>query len=502
MRPGVTRASAAVVAALLTAACQASPKAERSTITLAVRADVTGFFPNPPIANEGYTLDVNWNIFEGLVRFDPQFRLEPSLAARWENPDERTYLFDLRPGLRFSDGREVTAEDVAVSLEAPRRREWVTRDYLQAVESARARSPSRVEVRTRFPYLILLSKLPWGMVLPKDAVDKTPVPAVGTGPYRLESWSPGKEFVLVANPHYRGPRPAFDRARFVVVPDGADRTSRVERGEADIADQVPLELIGRLEQDKRIVVHARPANRVLYLGLRSDRAPFSDARVREAVDIALDRRELSRRALASRAEPASQLVPPTIVGFNPKIPLTLPNRERARQLLAEAGLARLELRLDGPRNRYVNDVQILEEVARQLGEIGVKVEVNAQDKAPFFDLVTQGRSNFYLLGWACQTGEAGDALDALLHTPTGFLGSDNTYGFSDADLDTLIDRANASHSPAERTATLQQALARVAAKRPILPLVIQTESVAVSKRIAWDPPLNFALRLRDMRPAR
>jgi peptide/nickel transport system substrate-binding protein len=115
-----------VLAAALMAALgcdSAAPKAAaRSSVTIAVRADVTGFFPNPPILNEGYTMDVNWNLYEGLVRYDNRFRIEPAVAQRWENPDDRTYVFDLRPGLRFADGRAVSAEDVAASLTAPRNR--------------------------------------------------------------------------------------------------------------------------------------------------------------------------------------------------------------------------------------------------------------------------------------------------------------------------------------------------------------------------------------------
>jgi peptide/nickel transport system substrate-binding protein len=469
-------------------ACGPTPATD--LVTIAVRADSTGFFPNPPLVNEGFSMDVNWNVFEGLVRFDRQFRLEPALAARWENPDERTYLFDLRDDLRFSDGRPVRAEDVAASLLAPQRRAWVTRDYLQAIESARALSPTRVEVKTRFPYLILLSKLPWALVVPADAIDKTPVPAVGTGPYTLEAWTPGVEFSLRRNPHFRGPRPAFERARFVVVPDAHERLRQLRAGTVDVVDQVPLDALPAVAADETLSLHAGPGNRVLYLGLAVDRPPFSDRRVREAFDIALDRRTLVERALGGRAAPAAQLVPATIVGFNPDLGLPVRDLPRARRLLAEAGHAKgLRVRLDGPRNRYVNDVGILHEVARQLGEVGVTVEVNAMDKSAFFALVDGRQSDLHLLGWACQTGEAGDVLDSIAHTRDGFLGNGNTDGISDPELDRLIDESNASRSLRERTAPLQAAMLRLRDEHLLLPLVVQTEAVAV-------------LRVESLRPVR
>lgn len=433
------------------------------------------------------------------MELDRELRLQPALASHWENPDESTYVFDLRPGLEFSDGRPVTAEDVAASLEAPRRLGWITRDYLQAIKSVRALGPMRLEVKTRFPYLILLSKLPWGSILPRDALDQKPVPTIGTGPYTLESWSPGRGFVMSRNARYRGPRPAFGRAVFEVVPDAVERLGRVLRGQADVADQVPLESVEAAEKAGLTVI-ARPGNRLVFLCLRVDAPPFSDPRVREAFDLALDRGELSRRVFRGRAEPASQIVPAAIVGYDPALTVTNPDRARARELLKDAGFGDgLRVRLDGPVNRYVNDVEVLQEVARQLAEVGVTVDVNALDKSALYALTDRGESVFHLLGWACQSGEAGGVLDGMMHSRGGgVLGGDNTTGLADPTLDRLIEESNSATSLPERAACLRRALQRVAQLRPVLPLVVQTEAVAMSKRVRWDPPLNFALRLKDM----
>lgn len=498
------RARLAGLLAVAVGACRApDPVGAGPTLTLAVRGDVTGFFPNPPIMNEGYTMDVNWNLYEGLVRLDARLRIEPGVAVRWQNPDERTYLFDLRPGLLFSDGRPVTADDVVASLLAPRTKRWVTRDYLQAVESARALSPTRVEVKTRVPYMILLSKLPWGHILPASEIAKDEAAVVGTGPYRLKSWTRGREFVFARNERYRGPPPAYRHARFVVVPEGRERAERVLRGEADIADQLPLEEVGRLQAAGHINVRSSPGIRLLILILRVDRKPFSDPRVREALDLAVDRNELNRRALLGRGEPGSQLVPQSIVGFNPALLVTRPDPRRAQQLLAEAGhRGGLAIRLDGPSNRYLRDVEILNELKRQLDQAGFTVTLNILDKAAYYALLDRGESDVGLLGWACPTGEAGDALDGLLHSKQGdILGSDNTLGLADPELDRMIEASNSAPTLEERTALLQAALARVAALRPIIPLAVQPEAVAISDRVSWDPPVNYALRIADMRPA-
>lgn len=326
---------------------------------------------------------------------------------------------------------------------------------------------------------------------------------MGTGPYRLASWTPKREFVFDRNEYYRGPAPAFPRARFTVVGDGRERVERVLRGEADVADQIPLDELPRLSADPRVTVRAAPGIRLLMLVLRVDRPPFADPRVREALDLAIDRDQLNANALLGRGAPASQLVPPSIVGFNPALKVTQPDRERARRLIAEAGYSGgLRLRLDGPRNRYVRDVETLHELKRQLELSGFVVELNILEKVAFYDLLTAGKSDAGLIGWACATGEAGDALDGFMHSKmSDVLGSDNTSGLVDKELDQLIEASNRAATLLERTTRMQAAMARIAALRPIIPLAVQPEAVAISRRVSWEPPPNFALRLEDMRPA-
>jgi peptide/nickel transport system substrate-binding protein len=469
---------------------------------LSVRADVTGFFPNPPLANEAYTWLVNASIFEGLTRRDPEHRIEPALALRWENPDDHTYLFELRDGLRFSDGRPVRARDVAASLLAPARHGWPTRDYLHSIESAEAQGERLLRIRTRAPDLVLLTKLPWGYVLPSDTLDNEPVPAIGTGPYRLHSWTPGREFVLSRNHHYRGPAPAFGEARFVVEPDGGKRVASVVNGEADLADHVPYEVLDQLKARQGVLAVERPGLTVMFLALRVDRPPFDDPRVREAVELALDREALVASALGGHGQVATQLVPAAVAGFDPSLHVGGRNLQRSRELLAAAGPADgLELTLDGTHNRYPRDRELLAAVAAQLGEAGIRVRENALDKRDFFPLVDEGRSSFHLLGFACEAGDAGDALDQLAYSPGGRLGAINSAGLRDMELDRLIETANNSASPFQRLQSLRRALSRLSALRAYLPLVIPNDAVLVSDRVAWEPPLDLGLRPADMRPA-
>jgi peptide/nickel transport system substrate-binding protein len=486
----------------LSLACRAAPP-ER-TLTLAVRADVISFFPNPPGLADTYTRNINSSIFEGLVTFDRDLSLRPALAESWINPDPLTTVFVLRPGLRFSTGQLVTAQDVVASIEASIRLGWETQDFFHTIESLRALDERRLEVRSRMNTFNLLTRLYRGFVLPREVLEKQPVPAIGTGPYRLERWEPGREILLVRNPYFRGPTPAFSRVRYLVVPDDAARVDLVRHGNAEIADEPPPELVAALRGRPDVRVITLDSPEALFLCPRLDRKPFSDPRVREAFDLALDRDEIVLRAARGAAEPAGQIVPHTIVGHDPQLQKTRLDRERARKLLREAGYAAgLTVRLDGPYNRYANDRRILDEVARELAEVGVTVAVNALDKAEFYKLIDSGASDLHLLGWSCSNGDAGDILEGLLHSRQGqTLGVWNTLGLSDPALDRLIDASIASPSKVERYRYLRQATDRVAEIRAVLPLVFPTVSFVASPTVEWEPPLDAVLRPAEVRPAR
>ena len=356
----------------------------------AVRADVTGFFPNPPASNESYTFEMNRWVVGALVGLDRGLNVVPALAEHWLTPDDRTFVLELRPGLRFSDGRPASARDAAESLLAGIRLRWPNLGYLSTIESVRVIGEHRIEVRAARPDPTLLARLAWGFVLPADELGKSPVPVVGAAPYTLERWTPGAGFSFARNPNYWGEPAAFQRAEFRVVPDDAARLALVENGEADLADFVPPEDWERLP-GTRAAPRGGRGHRVLFLGLRVDRSPFSDPRIREAFDLAIDRRAIVEKVLAGKGSVANQLLPRGAVGHLPELPPSRYDPERARALLRAAGIRPgHKLRLDGPYNRYVRDVEIMHEVARQLALVGVEVEVNALEKSALYALLAAG----------------------------------------------------------------------------------------------------------------
>jgi len=474
-------------------------------LTLAVAADTTGIFPNPPAQAEGFTYAVNSHLFEGLVAFGPGLEPAPALAERWSSPAERRWLFTLRPGVLFSDGSPLTAGDVVASYRATMDRPFPHHRALGAfIESVSAVDARTVEIVTRQPDPVLPGQLISVYVFPEREVSKAVVPPIGTGPYLLVSREPGRRTVLKRNPRYRGPAPAFGEVVLEVVPDATHRIRSLLGGGAQLADQIPLEDVERLEKEPGIRVLCRPGFRVLFLEMQVDAPPYDDPRVRRALDLAIDRDELNRRALAGRGFVATQLVPSTVAGFDPSLPATRPDRTEARRLLREAGHADgLELTLDGPSDRYQNGIEVLREVARQLAETGVAVTIRGMPKARFFEERAARRSPLHLMGWSSPTLHAGSALSELVHSvPRNGPVSWNVSGLADPALDELIDRANRTSDAAPRNALYAEAFTRLAGLHVFIPLVVLPEAIAHARTIEWEAPADLGLQAFAMRPAR
>ena len=188
-------------------------------------------------------------------------------------------------------------------------------------------------------------------------------------------------------------------------------------GDVDIADSIPLEAVDRLSRESRLVVLVRPGIRVLYLAPRVDRPPFADLRVREALDLAFDRDELNARVYLGRGTPASQPVPVAVAGYDASIPVVRADRKRARALVhAASGGAGIDVVLDAPNDRYLNDVALAHEAKRQMELAGFRVTVRTRPKAEYFPFLESGQAQLYLFGWGCDTLEAGDVLDGAFRS--------------------------------------------------------------------------------------
>lgn len=464
-----------------------------TTVRIAVHADPLSL--DPHLSNEILTLALLSNVYEGLTTLDPELRVVPALAERWENPDDLTWRFHLRPGGRFHDGREVEAEDVASSLERVRshpRSDFAS--YLVEVDRVRTLDRRAVELHLRRPFGGLLNKLAFLAVVPRGSPPEIVSP-VGSGPYRFVSYRRG-ESLRLAPAAPGGPGGAALELEFLPVPDPAERVRRLLEGGVDVVQDLPPADGARLRGDPGVRLLSSPSTVVEYLHMRVGDPRFDDPRVREAVDLALDRAALARDSRGGHGAPIGQLVAPGVFGFDPT--LVPPRRDlaRARRLLEEARFPPdLELTLEYREGRDG------EAVARQLGEAGLRVRARASPWGEVYARLQRREVGFYHGGVAATSADASDVLDSSLHSVDAARGYGNTNysGLANPELDRTIELAAASRDPAARAALLQRAMRQALAERRVLPLLTRLDLYAARTGLEWRPRADRMLYGREMR---
>ena len=479
----------AFLSALVPGACR------KAALPLRVAIHSAPLSFDPHIQNEVLTQSVLANLFDGLTEFDQESRIRPALAAEWRNPDERTWVFRLRPGVRFHDGRPLEAADVVFSLERARTHPRTGfASYLVEVESLRALDPLTVEIRTKHPFAALLVKLSPILIVPRGSPETITRP-VGTGSYRFGTYEEAKVLDLVpAEPGWRAP-PARARLTFVVERDPGRRLERLLAGEVDLASGLAEEAVAVLGKSRGFRAAVRPGSVVEYLHLARIEPRFRDRRVREAIDLAIDRAAFIARAHHGLAQPVGQLVAPGVFGWASDLRPSARDVPRARRLLAEAGFPDgFDVVLEHRAGRRA-DV-----VAAQLAEAGIRVKLRESLWPDLHDRLRRGEVAFYLGGVVAQTGESSDVLDGFVHTrdeARGY-GVTNHSRYSNPRADALIEEAATTPVMLRRRDLLQEAMRVVMADVEFVPIAGLYDVYGVREGVRFTPRLDLKLLGREI----
>lgn len=479
---------------LVLALAAAAPACRERVLPLRVAIHSAPQSWDPHLQNEVLTSAVLANVYDGLTEFDRESRVGPALASEWRNPDDRSWVFRLRPGVKFHDGSPLTAEDVVFSLDRARNHPGTgLASYLVEVETVKAVDSSTVEIRTRLPFAALLAKLTQIAVVPRGSPERITRP-VGTGSYRLAG--AGKDSIELL-PVADGWRKEEELPHLTFVVDGRPRR-RVElltAGEVEIAADLAEDAVERLQGSTCCRVEAVPGSTVEYLLLSAIVPQFRDRRVRQAIDLAIDRPAWIANAHRGLGQPAGQLVVPGVFGFAPDLRATQRDVPRARRLLAEAGYPDgfdvvLEYR-PGRRGHVI---------AAQLAEAGIRVEPRETPWNELHPRVRRGEVGFYLGGVVSATAEASDVLDGFVHTrdeARGY-GMTNHSRYSNPKADALIESAASSLGMTRRRELLQEAMRVVMSDLHFLPVAGLYEVYGVRNGLSFSPRLDTKLLGREI----
>jgi peptide/nickel transport system substrate-binding protein len=234
--------------------------------------------------------------------------------------------------------------------------------------------------------------------------------------------------------------------------------------------------------------------------------PMRDPRVREAIDLAIDRPALAEIAMEGLGQPVNQLVTPTIFGYNKSLPALKPDLDKAKKLMAEAGYPNgFKVGFAFTNDRLPGDRQVGTSIAQMLARIGIDVAANAMPGAVFFPARTRGEFSMSMSGWGTLTGEAHYTLSSIAHSndPAKRFGAFNVLGYANPAMDKLIQDAAVEMDEAKRRSFLEQANAIVAVDRPRLPIVAVSSAWAMQKdKVTVKPRADEDTLAMNVRPAK
>lgn len=447
---------------------------------------------DPTQNRETPTFNVLFNLFDALIFKNPDGTFAPALAESWRAVDDITWEFKLRDGVTFHNGEPLTAAAVEYSVNRildPDANSPI-RGGFTFIEEVEVTGDLELVIHTNAPTPLAEAYFSELFIVPPAYYEEVGPAAfaaspVGTGPFAFVDWTRDVSLRLTANPDYWRGAPSVPAVTFQPVPEAITRFSSLSAGEADIITQVPPSLTASVESAHGARLETVDAARVIYLGINtlSANEALTDARVRQALNYAVDKNGIVDGIFGGLATPTTGLLTEIDFGYNPNVEPFPYDPERARELLEEAGYGSgLELTLGTPSGRYVNDVQVAQAVAAQLQDVGVSVDVAVREYGAFTGELFSGTApDLFLIGW----GNA--PLDAdFIYWPLLYTGELLSF-FSNAELDALLEVGHTSVDRAAREAAYADAAELIHEEAPMVFLYKQKDAYGVSDRLEWEP---------------
>ena len=512
-----TLGTAMLAAGLLTSAALV----QAETVRWARSADPTTL--DPHAFNTGTNFVLLHQMYETLVNRSADGKLLPLLATEWKMlPNDPTvWEFKLRPNVKFHDGSTLTAKDVVFSLNRAKGPNAQVKSLLASMESATAVDDLTVHVKTKGPNLIFPNNLTNMFIMSEawakannaaetqDTTSKTENgatrAAMGTGAFTLATREIDSRTVLKQNPDYWGKDQfPMDVTELVYLPikSPATRVAALLSGEVDFAQDIPAQDVARLKQDSKLRINEGPENRSIFLGLNVGAAelkssnvkgknPLADPKVREAMELAIDRDAIKRSVMRGLSNPSGVMAPSFVNGYTKEMgAYKKADVNKAKELLKEAGYPDgFTITLHSPNDRYVNDEAISTAIAGFLGRVGIKTEVVSRPIAQHSVSIVKADSDFYLYGWGVPSYDSAYIFDFLVATRgKEGRGAQNATYYSNPDLDAKIISLSSESDVAKRNATIKQIWDVVQKERFYIPLHDQVIHFASTKAI--DVPVH------------
>ena len=456
----------------------------KNTLTWAQGADVTSLDPHQ--GKETPAVQVNTQIFDTLVTVDPETNeVVPQIAESWEQTDDQTYVFKIREGIKFHDGSDLTAEDVKFSLDRARNSAAVSY-IVNFIEEVTVDDDHTVTVKTTAPYAPTLRNLaiPFAAIVPKAVVEadenafiQNPV---GSGPYKFVEWNHGDHVTLKSFDDYYAGKPETENLIMKVIPETSQRTIALETGEVDLAYDLAVNDIPKVNSDDKLTVYEIPSLTCWYVSMNMNKKPFDNPKVREAMSMAIDRQTIIDTINAGSGQTADAIIAPAVFGYY-STGVKEYNPTKAKELLAEAGYPN-----GFSTTLWVNDnqsrIEMCQAMQAMLLEVGVQCNLEVLEFGSFISRTTAGDHDLAYFGWTTSSGDADYSYYSLEHsTQQGAAG--NRSFLADPDVDKLIEEARSNTNEEERKELYKELAIKLDEINNNIPVYYSSINVGANKKV-------------------
>jgi len=484
---------------------------------------------DPQFHNLGANVNVSQNMFDALIRTDADSHILPGLASEWKLIDDHTWEFHLRPGVKFHDGAPLTADDVIFSLDRPATLVNSPAGfgmYTRAITGKTAVDASTLRLTTNGPYPLLLSDLSTIFILERKAAEGVPTEdfargkgMIGTGPYKFVSFARDDRVELARNDAAWGATPDWDHVTVRIITNSGSRLAALLSGDVDAIEGVPTTDIDNVKTNAKFVYAQKQSARLVYLYVDSGRAdtpqvtakdgsklaknPLADERVRRAISLAINREAITARVMNGLGYPTGNLVPETLFGYDPTLPVPPYDPDAAKKLLADAGWADgFAVTINGPNDRLVADSQIVQAIGQMLTRIGIQTQVETYPMASYAPDGAKGKFSLGMIGFGTGTGESSSILRAIIACadPKSGGGLYNWSFYCNKDVDAALSEALRTVDDAARLKLLQRAAHLAMTTEAIIPIEFQATTWAARAGIEIIPRTDERTFAASFRP--
>ena len=449
---------------------------------------------NPILATDSASGEISSWIFNALVKYDKNGKVVPELADSFNFLDDTTLIFKLKRGVKWSDGKEFTAKDVLFTYQlitSPKIFTPYSSDF-KDVKSVKIIDKYTIKVKYKHPYFKAVEIWMMG-ILPEHLWKnvKNPMTSklnshpIGTGPYILKKFEINKNIKLFSNENYFIHKPKIDKIIYDFMPDPSTEFLMLKSHKLDVGGLTPLQLEREIDEDFKdyYKIYEMPSHGYTYMGFNLKNRKFKDKRVREALSLAIDRKELVDILFFGHARVCTGPFMPGSFAYNSSVKVPKIDLKKAKKLLKEAGYDKshpLKFTLTTNSNNSIR-VYTAEILQCQFAKIGVEMKIRTLEWQAFLNtIIAPRRFEAILLGWGL--GLTPDAY-SIWHGDSDKKGGFNFVHYHNKEVDRLITKAERSVDKRVLSKIYKKIFKLIAEDKPYLFLYIPNSITVVNKNI-------------------